>query len=43
MSLPEAQNVFQKNWIDVFQLYCGPKPDATCNPPGTALQIQTPK
>ncbi|MBY0511538.1 MAG: hypothetical protein K2P94_15470 [Rhodospirillaceae bacterium] len=42
MSLKDAQGVFQKNWIDVFQLYCGPKPDAKCNPPGTAVQIETP-
>jgi len=42
MSLKDAQGVFQKNWIDVFQLYCGPKPDAKCNPSGTPAQIQTP-
>jgi hypothetical protein len=40
MSLKDGQQVFQKNWIEVFQLYCGPKPDAPCNAPGSGQQIQ---
>ena len=43
MKLADAQDVFRKNWVDVFHLYCGPKPDGPCNPPGTETQIQTPQ
>jgi hypothetical protein len=41
MKLSDAQQVFKKNWIEVFQLYCGPKPDAPCNAPGADTQIQS--
>jgi hypothetical protein len=43
ISLADGQEVFRKNWVDVFHLYCGPDPKGPCNPPGTPAQIQTPK
>jgi len=43
MSLTDGQGVFRKNWVEVFHLYCGPKPDAICNPPGSPVQIESAK
>ena len=35
MKLADARAVFQRDWVDIFRLYCGPEPGAACNPPGT--------
>jgi hypothetical protein len=44
MKLDDARAVFQRDWVDVFKLYCGPEPDADCKPPGTpGVQIVDPK
>ena len=44
MKLADGQAIFQRDWVDVFRLYCGPEPGAACNPPGTpGVQIETPK
>jgi len=44
MKLEDARSVFQRDWVDVFKLYCGPEPDAACAAPGTpGVQISDPK
>jgi len=44
MTLVDGQAIFQRDWVDVFKLYCGPEPDAACNPPGTpGVQIEVPQ
>ncbi len=44
MKLADAQAAYQRDWVDLFRLYCGPGPGAACNPPGTeGVTIADPK
>ena len=44
MKLADGRAIFQRDWTDVFRLYCGPAPGDACNPPGTpSQQIEDPK
>ncbi len=44
MKLADGRAIFQRDWTDVFRLYCGPEPDAACQAPGApGVQIADPK
>jgi hypothetical protein len=44
IKLIDGQAAFQRDWVDLFRLYCGPEPGAACNPPGTpGVQIEVPE